>query len=220
MQELLNSNYKVYAQVHSNPKALDAIRSAGDLEIVQQELSNPCQVQQLIESISSQEKRVEALVNTVGPMKIKNLLELTPEEWQEQIHLNLNLAFYLFHFAKDLLICSKGHLINFTFSGVDSLTARPDSASFCAAKTGLVVLTKSLATSMAKYRVRVNAVSPGLIEANAFIPLERREMAAKIPFGRPGTPEEVASVVSWLLNSSPEYITGSLIPISGAWEFV
>ena len=161
VKELIGSNYKVYAHVNSNRNALDRLRLESDLEIVQQELNQPAQARMLVEAVRQKETRLDALVNTVGPLKSKDLTELTPEEWQEQIHLNLNLVFYLFHFAKDFLIHSKGHIINFTFSGVDSLTARMNSTAYCAAKTGLVVLTKSMATSLAKHQVRVNALSPG-----------------------------------------------------------
>jgi len=60
---------------------------------------------------------------------------------------------------------------------------------------------------MAPHKVRVNAISPGLIEAGLIQSEERKKMSAEIPYGRPGTPDEVSQVLLWLLTSSPSYLT-------------
>jgi len=144
---------------------------------------------------------------------------LTPTEWEQQIHFNLNLNFHLSYFLKDQLIQSKGQIINFGYAGVEGLRAHLDAAPYGAAKAGLVVLTKTLASWLAPHGVRVNAISPGLIEEAAAEGSEREAMAAAIPLGRKGSPQEVAELLVWILTESPSYLTGSVLPMAGAWEF-
>ncbi len=89
----------------------------------------------------------------------------------------------------------------------------------CAAKAGIVILTKSLADSLAPSGVRINAICPGLIEVDATTEKERQEMANQIPFGRHGRPGEMAEVVRWLGIESSPYLTGAIIPVACAWEY-
>jgi NAD(P)-dependent dehydrogenase (short-subunit alcohol dehydrogenase family) len=220
VETLASADYLVIAQVHSNRNAIDTLSKRENIQIVQHSLSTPEQARAFINQVVGAHKRIDALINTIGPLLTKPLDELTPEEWQNQIHFNLNLSFYLSHFAKQFLIESKGQIVNFTFSGVEFLKARLDSTPYCAAKAGLVILTKTLASSLARHGVRVNAISPGLIEKDQPSQIERVELADGIPFGRPGTPSEVSELLLWLLMKSPSYMTGALLPISGAWEYI
>lgn len=93
------------------------------------------------------------------------------------------------------------------------------STGYCAAKAGIVILTKSLAASLASSEVRVNAICPGLIEEGVTTELQRQEMAEQIPFGRPRRPNEIAEVVKWLVIDSPYYFNDALIQVAGAWEY-
>ena len=93
------------------------------------------------------------------------------------------------------------------------------STGYCAAKTGVVVLTKSLATSLAPFKVRVNAICPGLVEEEEISVEERQTLASQIPLGRPIYPDEIGKTVNWLVFDSPETMTGSLITVSGGWEY-
>ena len=86
-------------------------------------------------------------------------------------------------------------------------------------KAGVAVLTKYWATALASKGVRVNAVCPGLVEEGAATEAERKHMAGQIPLGRPVRPQEIAATVRWLVTESPESMTGSLIAVSGAWEY-
>ncbi|VFN05669.1 MAG: 3-oxoacyl-[acyl-carrier protein] reductase [Candidatus Kentron sp. G] len=85
----------------------------------------------------------------------------------------------------------------------------------------LVVLTKSLATSLARFGVRVNMVCPGFIDdGEASYPEEQRQaLMETIPFARMGHIDEIVDVVRWLADESPSYVTSALIPVSGAWEY-
>ena len=220
VETLLASEYLVYAHVNLKKNNLMKMGSNSGLRLIQQDLRQSAQARLLIEKVIEETSRLDVVVNTIGPFLTKELSELTLEEWDEQVHFNLNLPFYISHFAKDALIHSKGHIINFTFAGVEFLKSRIDSTAYCASKAGLVVLTKSLASFFAPFGVRVNAISPGLIEDGGTTSEVREKMKTEIPYGRVGTPMEIADVVRWVLIQSPQYLTGASIPVSGGWEYI
>lgn len=220
VRELLAANFQVYGHVNSNPNILQPWSANSDLKIIQHDLSTLQQAGALIERVFRDSGKLDVLINAIGPFQHKRLNEISPNEWHDQIHFNLSLPFYMTYFAKEHLIRSQGHIINFAFAGADAPKSWANSTACCAAKVGLVVLTKSMATLLGPHQVRVNLVSPGLIETGDEVPSEeRKRMSDQIPLGRPGTPNEVAQVVLWLLKTSPAYITGASIPISGGWEF-
>ncbi len=220
VRELLSAEYTVYGQIHSNFGALKGLESNANLKVIPHDLSTSRQAEKFVQSVVEQSGRLDVLINAIGPMQHKSLSEVTPDEWDQQILFNLNLPFYMTHYAKEHLIRTQGHVVNFTFAGVESQKAWVNSTAFSSAKVGLVVLTKSWASILAPHRVRVNAISPGLIEVGDAQTEERKGMSDQIPYGRPGTPDEVAQVLMWLLKGSPSYLTGALIPIAGAWEYL
>lgn len=220
VQGLLEAEYRVIAQAHSTTEKLGLLSQKFlDLTVIKWDLSTSDAAQDFIKSIEST-SQIHVLINTIGPLLHKELSELTPKEWADQIHLNLNLAYYLSYYAKHRLIESQGHIVNFTFAGVELLKARVEATPYCAAKAGLVILTKSLAHIFASAGVRVNAISPGLVESSPVLDESRKKMAEEIPFGRPGTPLEIVDLLKWLLTKSPKYLTGALIPLAGAWEYL
>ena len=163
--------------------------------------------------------RLDVLINLVGPFDYRDLDEVTPESWEEVIALNLHTCFHVAHYATAYLFQTRGHIVNFIFSGAENIKAWPMSTAYCAAKAGVAVLTKSLAATLAPRGVRVNAICPGLVEEGATTAAERQAMAAQIPLGRPVRPEEIAVTVKWLITESPESMTGSFLSVSGAWEY-
>lgn len=162
---------------------------------------------------------LDALINIVGPYAHKNILDVTPAEWQNDINLNLHTCFHTCHHALQALRQSQGQIINFAFAGVENNKAWPNSTAYCAAKTGVVALSKSLAVALAPEKVRVNVVCPGLVDDEDINAAERQQMASQIPFGRPVQPDEIGQTVSWLLWNSPASMTGALLSVSGAWEY-
>ena len=221
---LAASGYHLAVHYHRNVPAIQAIRMEAakvgvQAECFRYDLTEANGAEALLQSVFETFGRLDVLVNTVGPFYFKDLGEVTPTEWAEAIQLNLHVAFNVTYYAKPHLCSSQGHIINFAFSGVEHLKAWPMSTAYGAAKAGIVVLTKALAVSLAPLGVRVNAICPGLIEAGESSAPEREEMARQIPLGRPGKPDEIADVLTWLVTESPSYVTGALIPVAGAWEY-
>lgn len=223
-KSLAANGFNIAAHYYSNLAAAltieDISKKCGiKVGLFHYDLTQPRQVQEMVDSVIKQFNTIDVLVNTIGPFYYKDILEVTPDDWAKDITMNLHVAFNVTYFARKHICASRGHIINFAFSGVENLKAWKMSTGYCAAKAGIVVLTKSLAACLASSGVRVNAICPGLIQAGTITDRELQEMARQIPFGRPGKPEEIAEVVKWLVTESPSYLTGALIPVSGAWEY-
>lgn len=209
---------------HSNRPKAEALKTWLDNKgiasrLFQGDLTQPRQAEVLVSETLREFASLDVLINIVGPFVHKNILEVTPEEWLSDINLNLHSCFHTSHYALEALRRTQGHIVNFAFSGVENIKAWPMSAGYCAAKTGVAALTKSLAVALAPHKVRVNAICPGLVEEGAISAEERQHMASQIPYGRPVHPGEIGRTVAWLLRDSPETMTGSLLTVAGGWEY-
>jgi NAD(P)-dependent dehydrogenase (short-subunit alcohol dehydrogenase family) len=211
-------NFKIMAHFSSNSSHLIEIKN-DHLELHQSDLRQPQAAKALVDLTLKRFGRLDILINMIGPFQESNLLEMNPEDWEMMLDLNLNVAYSVSHYATGSLIKTKGHILNFAYSGVDNLTGWPRATAYASAKAGLAVLTKSLAQALAPKLVRVNAVSPGWIDFGRFTPEKLNKIKEQTPMGRPGRPEEVVELVHWILTASPEFMTGALIPIGGGLEF-
>jgi len=217
VERLLSEGHRVWGHYHSRPESL-ARFPEDRFKALRADLTEPAAAGAMIERISAVGP-IDALVNLVGPFEKTPLAELTPMAWQRDLTLNLNTAFNTIYAARGALLRSRGHIVNFTYAGVENIKALPEATAYAAAKAGLLVLTKSLAKELAKEGVRVNAVAPGWMMEVGREGARGEEIAQNLPSGRLGNPEEVAEVVDWLLNRSPAYLTGANIAVGGAWEF-
>ncbi|OGQ22152.1 MAG: hypothetical protein A3I05_09650 [Deltaproteobacteria bacterium RIFCSPLOWO2_02_FULL_44_10] len=199
------------------------IKNDSRAKLLKYDLAHPENAKKMIDDFVHDFGTIDLLINTIGPFYYRDILEVTPEQWTEAIQLNLNVVYYVTYYALKYLLESKGHIINFTFSGVENLKAWPLSADYCAAKAGVAVLTKTLAVKLGPKGVRVNAISPGVNETPGYTDEEllkiAKELSMPIPYGRTSKSKEIAEVVKWLAVESPEYLTGALIPVAGGWEY-
>ncbi len=214
---LLELGFSVMGHYNTNPKTL-AMLNHPRLFLHQANLTVFSEAEMLVKVAAEKLGKIDVLINMIGPYQSHDLLSVTPAEWRETVELNLNIAFTIFHYAKDYLIAAHGHLLNFCFAGVENNRAWTDATAYGAAKSGLAVLTKSLAVTMAAHDVRVNAVCPGYVDMGHFSAEQTADIVKTIPQGRMCKPDEIVSVVTWLLLQSPEHITGSLISLAGGWE--
>ena len=210
-----------YHTHHDNAAKLktDAENKGAEVLLLQGDLTPEGVAENIVQQTMQRFSRIDLLINSIGPFLTDDLLEQTPKTWHEVMDLNLNVVYDTIYYAKKPLLAAKGSIINFGYAGVEFLQSKTEATAFCAAKAGLVVLTKSLATRLAGAGVRVNMVCPGAVEESFHTEERKKEIAKDIPSARMGKHEEIASLVFWLAAESPAYITGSMIPISGGWDY-
>jgi 3-oxoacyl-[acyl-carrier protein] reductase len=164
--------------------------------------------------------RVDVLVNNAGAPQPKTLLEITEQEYDETIAINLKGCFaWCKALAPAMLAQESGRIVN--ISSVSAHTgAGPNAVSrfaYVTAKAGILGLTRGLCKELAPH-VTVNAICPGAIRTTLTGALfDRRgdQLLDTIPLGRVGTPEDVAEVVAFLATVSPNFITGEVIDVDG-----
>src|ERR1044071_6398685 len=216
---------RVAINFHSNEDGAEATRteivSAGGTAItVRADVSKASDVQSLVEHTVSDLGSIDILVNNAGSLieRLK-ILELTEERWDEVIDLNLKSAFLCCRaVAASMMERQTGAIVN-----VSSIAGRTGGAlgsiHYSTAKGGLITFTKGLAKELGPFGIRVNAVSPGVIDTRYHEQFSTTEMmkgyVAGIPLGRVGNPDEVASVICFLASSASGYLAGETIEING-----
>jgi glucose 1-dehydrogenase len=156
--------------------------------------------------------RLDVLVNNAGITVAKPALELTGEDFDAIFSVDVKGAFLLsVAAAKEMRRQGGGAIVNVT--SVHEHVPRPGFALYASAKAALGMLTRSLALELAP-EIRVNAVAPGAIATERNV--EADELDADIPLGRPGTPAEVAALVSYLAGDEAAYVSGASVLVDGA----
>lgn len=179
----------------------------------QADLTQEGQAQEFIRKAEAQYGRIDILINNFGPMLEKSWEKLDAENWDYMWRGNLGSAFFCLQAALPGMRERKwGRIVNLGFSRVEQLVAFRKIVPYAAAKTGLLILTRSVAASVASDGITVNMVSPGLIEGG-IMPQNQH-----IPAGRLGTFDDVANAVLFLVSESARYITGTNLIVSGGWK--
>jgi 3-oxoacyl-[acyl-carrier protein] reductase len=161
--------------------------------------------------------RLDHLVNNAGVTGDGLLLRMKRAEWDRVLTTNLTGAFETTRLAlPGMLKARSGRIVNIT--SIVALSGNPGQANYCAAKAGLIGMTKSLAREVGSRGITVNAVAPGLIDTDMTKNLPeaaRARMAEAIPLERLGTAEDVAQAVAFLVGPGAAYITGTVLNVSG-----
>ena len=160
--------------------------------------------------------RIDGLVNNAGTNDGVGL-EAGPEAFRASLDQNLLHYYTLAHLCLEDLKASKGAIVN--ISSKTALTGQGSTSAYVAAKAAQLGLPREWAAALAPHGVRVNAVRPGIIDtdihASGGQPGRAQASAGMIPMQRPGTAEEVAAAIVWLLSDSAGYTTGAIIDVSG-----
>lgn len=156
---------------------------------------------------------IDMLVNNAGITKDGLVLMMKEEAFNDVIDVNLRGAFHMIRHVAPLMVRGKfGRIVN--ISSISGMMGNAGQANYSASKAGLIGLTKSVARELSGRGITCNAVAPGFISTDMTAGFSEEEgLAASIPLGRMGQPEEVAKAVVFLLES--DYITGEVLRVDG-----
>ena len=187
-----------------------AIALAGDVR-------DPVSLETALDRLAERFGGLDILVNNAGILRDRTLRKMTPDEWSAVIETNLTGVFHACKAAGERLR-DGGRIVS--LASIAAFVGFFGQSNYAAAKGGVVALTKVLSRELAKRRITVNAVAPGVIltDMGMSIPEEARAaMLPQIPLGRFGEPREVADAVLFLASPLASYITGQTIHVNGGW---
>jgi NAD(P)-dependent dehydrogenase (short-subunit alcohol dehydrogenase family) len=180
-------------------------------EAIQGDFSTSESTKVFIENYKKQFIVTKNLVNNVGNYLIKNLLETSVEEMKDLYQVNLFAPFVLMQSFIPLIKQEKGSIVNIGVAGIEHARAENYSTAYSMTKLSLLMLTKTIAKELAAFDVAVNMVSPGILEGSIGIPKDYKS----IPMKRFGTYNDIANVITFLLDHNNHYITGQNIEVAG-----
>ena len=177
---------------------------------VQADVSDETAVRDLIRDIAGTEAGLDHVICNAGIMIRKPIAYLSLKEWEQVLATNLTSAFLLAREAEPLLRAAKGSIV--TIGSTRAHMSEPNTEAYAASKGGLVALTHALAMSLGP-DVRVNCISPGWIYTKGVA--LRPEDHSQHPAGRVGTPDDIASLVAWLVGDESGFVTGAEFVVDG-----
>ena len=217
--ELARAGYFIIINFKSNEQAaretLTLVKSAGgDGEISQFDVADNAQTKDAVKAITERHKNIQALINNAGITADGLFMLRGGEEWGSVINTSLN-GFY--HMTKpivrEMIRKKRGSIVS--VSSLSALMPNRGQANYAAAKAGIIAASRSLASEVARFGVRVNVVAPGLIETDMIKDAPVDQIKQIIPMARLGKPQEVASVIRFLCSDDASYVTGQVIGING-----
>lgn len=186
------------------------------------DVSRRADIQQAVDRVLAEQKRIDILVNNVGWTDTLPFLETDEQRWRRVIDLNLICTMNFCHVVLPHMMARKsGRIVN--IASIAGRQPRPLAVAYGAAKAGVISVTKSLAVAMAPYNIRVNCVAPGAMDTpllKQLSPEHSQPILARTAMKRAGQPEEVAEAVLFLASDEASYIDGQTLAVDGGNEML
>ncbi|MGQ9568934.1 MAG: 3-oxoacyl-[acyl-carrier-protein] reductase [Anaerolineae bacterium] len=220
--ELARRGATVVVNYHTNEAAAQEVvaeieRAGGRALAIRADVSQPEEARRLVDAATETFGQVDILVNNAGVTRDTLLMRMSEEDWDLVLDTNLKGAFNCIKAAARTMVRRRfGRIINVT--SVAGLAGNVGQANYCAAKAGLIGLTKAVAKELGPRNITVNAVAPGFVETDmtASLPQDLKDTAIRMtPLGRAGRPEDIAKAVAFLASDEAAFITGQILSVDG-----
>ncbi len=186
------------------------------------DVSQPDEVERAVQDIEEHIGPISVLVNNAGIHRRAPLEDMSIGDWQKVLDVNLTSAFIVARaVVKHMKPRRQGKIINIT--SLNAEMARPTIGNYCAAKGGLKMLTKAMATEWGQYNINVNAIGPGyfltdLTKKLADDPAFDAWVKKEVPLARWGNPEELTGTAIYLASEASSYVNGFTVYVDGGWQ--
>jgi NAD(P)-dependent dehydrogenase (short-subunit alcohol dehydrogenase family) len=211
-------NYFVDAEGANQRRAEAIAAQLGDrAAALPADVRNPEQLAATVDETVKRFGRLDIVVNNAGVLRDRTLKKMTPADWQQVIDTNLTGVFNVCQAAAPAL-ADGGRIVN--LASISAAVGFFGQSNYAASKAGVIALTKVLSRELARRRITVNAVAPGVVltDMGKSIPEEvRAEMLKNIPLNRFAEPREIADVVLFLCSHLASYVTGQTLHVNGGW---
>lgn len=185
------------------------------------DVADEAQVLAMVEQVEAQLGGVDILVNNAGIVSTAPLLELTTEEWNRVMAIDLNSVFFCAKAVLPGMMARRsGRIINIASVAGKRGGGLLGNSCYAAAKGAVIALTKGLAREAGPYDITVNAVSPALTDTemtSVLAPQARAQVLAQMPLGRAGTPRDIAAAVCFLASAEAGFVTGEIMDVDGGF---
>ncbi len=189
-----------------------------NIDIIKADVSSRKEVKEMVNQIIDKYGKIDVLINNAGISQYKLFTDITDDEWEEVMSVNLKSNFIVTQeVVKNMISNKKGLIIN--ISSIWGVTGAAMEVAYSTSKAGIIGLTKSLAKELGPSNIRVNAIAPGMIDTDMnskFSDEEINDIKEEIPLEKIGKPEEISKCIEWLLEDN--YTTGQVISINGGWN--
>ena len=204
-----DNGYFVYLNYRSNEtKANELNQELENSQTIKFDIANKEEVTTALKDLE-----IDVLVNNAGITKDNLFFWMSDDEWSDVIDTSVNGTYYVTKAVlKNMIANKRGAVVN--VASVSGLVGNAGQTNYSAAKGAMIAFTKALSAEVARYKIRINAVAPGLIEYEMTKNLPLKEMKKAIPLRRIGQPQDVAECVFFLADKA-SYVTGEVINISG-----